>query len=293
MNLPESLINNLTMVHDDAGPWLEALPDTLSDLGARWHLRVTGPVPLLSYNLVLYAECHDGTPAILKLSPPTPEMAREGEALNHYDGDGICRLLERDDSVSALLLERILPGLSLQEVWTPEADAEHTRIAAGLMKRLWRPVPEPHPFRTLTSWAGALERAPGADDLRKKAQALLTDLGPDENPVLLHGDLHHSNILSAASEPYRAIDPKGVVGPKGFDIGMYLLNPLGVTSAELVSLLPERLAIFSEVLGIDPRELAAWGFVQAVLSSCWTAEDSGAHDEGALEIARGLQALMI
>ncbi len=292
MDLPDILLNNLKLVHDDAEPWLAALPETLANLAARWHIRLAGPVPLLSYNLVLYAERLDGTPCILKLSPPTPDMAREGEALSYYAGDGICRLLERDDGVSALLLERILPGLSLQEVWTNEDDAEHTRITAQLMRRLWRPVREPHPFRSLLSWARMLWEISGEDALREKAKALLLELGPDENPVLLHGDLHHSNVLSATSEPYLAIDPKGVVGARGFDIGMYLLNPLGVTAAELVSLLPERLATFSEVLEIEKRELAAWGFVQAVLSSCWTAEDMGEHDEEALEIARGLEKLL-
>lgn len=292
MKLPANLLKNLYDIHDDAEPWLAALPETLAGLSARWQIRVTGPVPLLSYNLVLYAERLDGTPCILKLSPPTDEMAREGEALSYYAGDGICGLLGRDDSVSALLLERILPGLSLQEVWTRERDTEHTRITAQLMRRLWRPVSEPHPFRPLGSWTRALWPESGADALREKAQGLLLELGPDENPVLLHGDLHHSNVLSATHETYLAIDPKGVVGAKGFDIGMYLLNPLGVTSSELVSLLPERLTIFSEVLEIERRELAAWGFVQAVLSSCWTAEDTGAHDEEALEVARGLENLL-
>lgn len=292
MELPDALVQNLKIVHEDAESWLAALPQTLADLENRWQIRVTEPVPLLSYNLVLYAEGLDGTPCILKLSPPTPEMAREGEALRYYAGDGICRLLERDDSVSALLLERILPGLSLQEVWTREDDAEHTRITARLMRRLWRPVQDPHPFRPLRSWAQTLWIESGADILRERAQGLLLELGPEENPVLLHGDLHHSNVLSATSEPYVAIDPKGVVGSPGFDIGMYLLNPLGVTSAELVSFLPERLAIFSEVLEIEKRELAAWGFVQAVLSSCWTAGDTGAHGEEALEVARGLEAFV-
>lgn len=289
MDLPDALLDNLNMVHDDADLWLEALPETLADLEARWELRVTGLVPLLSYNLVLYAERPDETPCILKLSPPTPDLAREGEALRYYDGDGICRLLERDDNVSALLLERVLPGLSLQEVWTYEIDAEHTRIAAKLMQRLWRPVLKPHPFRSMTSWARALEHVSGADDLREKARDLLREYLSNEDVVLLHGDLHHGNILSAKTEPYRAIDPKGVVGPKGFDIGMYLLNPVGVRATDLIALLPTRLAIFSEVLELETRDLAAWGFVQAVLSSCWTAEGGGAHSEETLEVARALE----
>lgn len=291
MQLPDTLIRTLHDVHDDAGPWLAELPKTLARLEHAWNLRVTGLVPQLSYHLVAYAEQDDGTPCILKLCPPSDELSREGEALAYYGGDGICGLLERDDAVSALLLERVLPGRSLQEVWTLGEDEGHTRVTAELMRRLWRPVGEPERFRSLQSWARALyeDHGPGIPTpLREEAQALLAELGPDRDPVLLHADLHHGNILTATGEPYRAIDPKGIVGARGYDVGTYLLNPLQADAEQLISLLPRRLEVFSEVLGLDRRELAAWGFVHAVLSACWSAEDHGVWDERALEVAREL-----
>ena len=301
MQLPAALIRKLHDVHDDAGPWLAALPETLARLEATWKVRITGLVPQLSYNLVAYAERDDengvGTPCILKLSPPSDDLIREGEALVGYGGDGICRLLGRDDAVSALLLERVLPGTSLQELWTPEADDLHTRVTAELMGRLWRPVEEPNPFRPLQSWARALY-----DDyslsvpapLRERAQRLLLELGPDRDPVLLHADLHHGNVLTAAHEPrepYRAIDPKGIVGARGYDVGTYLLNPVQATSAELIKLLPRRLEVFGEMLGLERRELAAWGFVHAVLSACWDAEIQGDWYGRTFTVARELEHL--
>jgi streptomycin 6-kinase len=243
---------------------------------------------------VTYAERADGTPCILKLSPPFEEAVGEAEALSLYAGDGSCRLLERDDAVSALLLGRITPGLPLQKVWTPEVDETHTRITAELMQRLWRRVAEPHPFRSLQSWARALSEDPGPGvptPFRERAQALLADLSPDSDPVLLHADLHHGNILSASNEPYLAIDPKGVVGARGYDVGTYLLNPVRANADELSALLPRRLAIFSELLGLSERELAAWGFVHAVLSACWDADLPGSWDVRALEVAEALAPL--
>ena len=232
--LPPKLIRALQDIHDDADEWLAVLPETLTKLEASWNLRVTGLVPQLSYNVVAYAERSDGTPCILKLSPPTDEMVCEAEALRYYAGDGICQLLERDDSVSALLLERVTPGVSLQELWTPEEDETHTRVTAELMRRLWRPVAEPNPFRTLTSWAGALweeyESIPA--DLQKRAQKMLQGLHPDKDSVLLHADLHHGNILTATKEPFLAIDPKGIVGAKGYDVGTYFHNPVCRPTAE-------------------------------------------------------------
>ena len=293
--LPPALIRALRDVHDDADPWLEMLPEILARLESRWNLHVTGLVPQLSYNVVAYAERVDKTPCILKLSPPNDEIICEAEALSYYDGDGICQLLERDDSVSALLLERITPGFSLQELWTPEEDETHTRITAELMRRLWRPVESPNPFRTLTSWAQALwenyESIPA--DLRGRAQKLLLELGPDTNPVLLHADLHHGNILTATKEPFLAIDPKGIVGAKGYDVGTYLLNPVHATAEELITLLPSRLELLSEMLGLDRQELATWGFVHAVLSACWDTDIHTDLHEGwdvrALKVARGLE----
>lgn len=293
--LPDSLLHNLRAIHDDADPWLAALPETLARLESTWNVRVTGFVPQLSYNLVAYAERADRTPCILKLSPPSDEMRREGEALVYYAGDGICHLLEGDDSVSALLLERLTPGVSLQELWTPEQDEIHTRVTATLMLQLWRTVPDPNLFWPLKSWVRALwevesPRIPAP--LQARAHELFLELGPTDTPVLLHADLHHGNILSADTEPYRAIDPKGIVGAKGYDVGPYLLNPMQATSEELSTLLPRRLTIFSETLKLSQRELAAWGFVHTVLSACWDADMPGDWDLRALTIARALEPLI-
>ncbi len=289
--LPPALLRALRDVHDDAEGWLETLPETLAGLESRWHIRVTGLVPQLSYNLVAYAQRLDGTPCILKLSPPNDEIVCEAEALKYYAGDGICQLLERADDVSALLLERVTPGVSLQELWTPGEDKTHTQITAELMRRLWRPVVEPNLFRSLTSWTGALwedyESIP--TDLQRQAQGLLQGLNPEQDPVLLHADLHHGNILTATKEPFLAIDPKGIVGARGYDVGTYLHNPMQATAAELIALLPSRLKIFSGMLGLGRQELARWGFVHMVLSACWDAEMHGDWDVRALKVARGLE----
>ena len=298
MHLPETLIKTLHNVHDDAGPWLAALPETLKGLEAAWKVRITGLVPQLSYNLVAYAEQVDdrgiGTPCILKMCPPSDELILEGEALARYAGDGFCRLLKRDDTVGALLLERVWPGLSLQDVWTLAEDEAHTRVTAELMRRLWRPVEEPNPFRPLQSWARALYEERGPDvptSLREKAQELLLELNPDRDPVLLHADLHHGNVLTATDRSYRAVDPKGIVGARGYDVGTYLLNPVQATSEELVRLLPRRLEVFSEILKLERRELAAWGFVHAVLSVCWDADIQGDWHRRTLTVARELERL--
>src|SRR5438067_1309862 len=73
--------------------------------------------------------------------------------------------------------------------------------------------------------AGAAGRVRGA--LGGQAEAIFAALlATQVAPVLLHGDLHHENILAAARQPWLAIDPKGVVGEPAYEAGALLRNPL-------------------------------------------------------------------
>ncbi|MGL4611594.1 MAG: aminoglycoside phosphotransferase family protein [Trueperaceae bacterium] len=281
MDLPTHFLKTLRDIHEDADDWLKVLPDILETLAERWEFRIFNEshyLPRLSYNLVLFAEGLDGTPYVLKLSPPSDEFRRERVAVQLYNGRGMARLLAADDTVSAMLLERLQPGVSL---WNHKDDDEATEIIAGLLQKLWRSVPDANPLRTLESWTRVLpayqgEEIPKAYVLR--AQALLQDMLHDGDSVLLHGDLHHDNVLSAGRENYLAIDPKGIVGNKTYDLTPALLNPDAPTLAkrsDLAQLLERRVGIFSEMLNIDKREIAAWGFIQVVLGSIWSIEDHG------------------
>ena len=72
-------------------------------------------------------------------------------------------------------------------------------------------------------------------------------------PVVLHGDLHHFNILAAERQPWLAIDPKGVVGEPVYETGALLRNPW----PDLLSLpdpgriLARRVDQLAEELGFD------------------------------------------
>jgi streptomycin 6-kinase len=109
----------------------------------------------------------------------------------------------------------------------------------------------------------------------------------EETRLLLHGDLHHENILSAARGPWLAIDPKGVVGEAANDTAALLHNPAGTLDApDPRGLLQRRLDVLSGELDLDRARLRAWGIAQAVLSAYWGLEDCGRVWEGALEFAR-------
>jgi len=256
----------------------------------------------LSYNYVCAATRQDGTPVVLKLSPPYDEFYGEVAALRHYNGSGCVRLLDADPDAGVVIMERIFPGEMLHDM-ALENDDEATRIIAEVMKELWRPLPPDHTFRTVEDWAQALQRLRDEHDggtgpipahLVERAEAIYRELfASPSQTVLLHGDLHHDNVLSATRAPYLAIDAKGVAGEPAFEVGPIFYNPQPelFQMPNLAKALERRLAILVEHLAIDRERLLACAFAQTVLSSVWSVEDSE-HDDSYLETVRVAETLL-
>lgn len=298
MNIPDTLRRTMLDLHGRNGHiWLERLRNTVRACEEQWDIQVHAPYPNLTYHVVAPATGRDGTPYVLKLGPPNQEFSQEIRALERYAGDCTAHLIQADPSQAAMLLERLEPGVSR---WHAQDDETSTRVAGDLMKRLWRTVPNPFEWRSLDSWMRALMEPPSTAAtalpayLLEKAQALYRRHAGITPPVLLHADLHHDNLLSATREPYFAIDPKGIVGDAGYDIGPFLINPMpGIsTRPDLRKLLERRVTIFSELLGLDPHEIAAWGLIHAVLAACWSLEDHGSGWEAPIACAAELERLV-
>jgi streptomycin 6-kinase len=316
-NLPEGLRDTYRYLYGPAGPaWLDALPSLLRELEARWVIRLQDPFPI-SYNYAAPAVRADGAPVVLKVGFPNPELTSEIAALRAWDGRGAVRLLEADASAGALLLERLLPGAPLSSpAWHGDgggiADDDHaTRAAAEIMRVLWAPAPASGPFPTVAQWAGGLARLRATFDggtgpfpagLVERAEGLFADLLASSLPaVLLHGDLHHGNILAAHQSqgraPWLAIDPKGLVGDPGYEVAALLHNPwpdMGRAEAvrHMLRLAPRRLEILHEMLGLDRERMLAWGLAQSVLSAWWTWEDHHSLAAEMIAFAEGLAGIM-
>jgi streptomycin 6-kinase len=168
-----------------------------------------------------------------------------------------------------------------------------------VMRRLWRPaeeIPDPGRFKPLAEWFHrAFERhrtfyggpGPFPPAVLDRAEAETRDLlASVPRTVLLHGDFHHYNVLSAERAPWLAIDPKGMLGDPGYEIGPFLLNPHGPPKS--AAMLGRRLGILADELGYDRQRLHAWGIAHAVLSACWLAEDHGDGWQDAITMAQTL-----
>ncbi len=299
-------------IHGEAGAeWLRRLPDLLASCARRWSLALLPPFPDLSYNYVAPVRLADGSPAVLKMCLPNPELRAEIEALRLFDGQGIAKLLDADSEGGVMLLERLLPGAPLAAVRAEEA---LTRAAAGVMRALWKRLP-PAPLvgaqrqrrswrgvrsyrnlATVAGWAGGLAKlrrtfdggtGPFPRRLVERAEALFPELlASMTRDTLIHGDLHPQNILSAERSPWLAIDPKGVVGCPWYDAATYMNSLTDVSDPmERKRRLDRRAGLLAELLGVERRTLLNWALAQGVLSGWWSYEDHGRGWEEAFEMA--------
>ncbi|HHW86220.1 MAG TPA: phosphotransferase [Chloroflexi bacterium] len=286
MNLPPNFFNTLYNTFGEAGAvFLRTLPQRLETYAQRWELTLLPAFPNLSYNYVAPVLRRDGSEAVLKLGVPHREARSELAALAFFDGGGCVRLLESDPDGGALLLERLRPGATLRSL-VDDDDVQATALLADVMEALWRPAPATHAMLTIGEWAAELATLRTTFDggtgpfptlLVEIAEHLFSELlASSSAPVVLHGDLHHDNVLAAPGGRWLAIDPKGVVGEREFEVYALLRNPPGWPLAQPnpARVLRRRIDQVAERLGLDRERMRLWSVAQCVLSAWWDYNDA-------------------
>ena len=285
----------------EGAAWLAALPALLMEYSHRWTLTPEPPLAGLSYNYVTRVRRADGMPAVLKAGVPGPEFRASIAFLRLCEGRGAVRLLEADADACVMLMEQAFPGAPLAQL---EDDDAATVIGADVMREFWRPAPASHPFPTVARWLEAFAKVramyhggsgPFPPGMLARAETLGAELlasAPYER--LMHGDLHHDNIVSAQREPWLLIDPKGLVGDPGYETGPFMNNPYGrmETWAEPARQFARRADILAERLSYPRERILAWGFTQAVLSAAWHVEDGSDRYGPAIARAEVLATLL-
>ncbi len=317
MQLPASFIDTIRKAFkEDGEKFLAVLPALVDEFSERWGLTDVQPVPNLSFNFVAFAKhpypsgTMSTTPpqshgsalgeVILKMGVPNNELRSEIAALKLFNGNGACQLLESDEERGVFLLERLNPGTMLAEL---EDDDERTHIAVDVMQRLWRIAPEKNNFIQLSDWFDELKTVrpkfdggtgPFPKELFERVESFLPELFADEDVKLIHGDFHHFNILKS-ERGWLIIDPKGVIGPAGYEVGPLMINPWNSLSDGIRPALSwtegfnvqteRRIDIFRERLGWERENLIRWSLAHSVLSAWWDFE-SGLDWEYSMNCAR-------
>ena len=283
--IPEHFRQHLLDCHgqEEAEAWMKRLPDVLASCARRWQLTMLPPFANLSFHYVAPAVRADGTRVVVRVAAPTSEFENEAEAMRIFDGQGSARLLECDEEQEVILLERLEPGTMLAEL-VPEQDERAISILVSVMRKLWRPAPAQHNFPTVEDWFKGFARlrerynggcGPLPQRLVEEAEELSRELIATAGPsMLLHGDLHHENILLSGNE-WRAIDAKGVVGDPGYETGLLFYNPIPKVfhMPDLRQILARRVDQLAEELDMDRARIRGWGLAQCMLSSWWSIED--------------------
>ncbi|MDY0884829.1 aminoglycoside phosphotransferase family protein [Dongia soli] len=262
----------------------------------RWHLARDGS-PIHTHSSDLLPVRRDHMPAMLKIARESEEQ-RGPIALEWWDGLGAARVFERD--AHAVLMERAIGSRSLPAIAYGGGDDEATRILCATAALLHAPRTKPPPLElvSLETWFVALwplaahGRTPYQSLLRQSAAAARLLLDTPQEEIVLHGDLHHGNVLDfGTARGWLAIDPKGLYGERGFDFANILCNPEPEDDKEPVALRPGRFArqidIILDLTGLDRARLLRWVQAYGGLSAAWYLNDG--DDEEAqwpLAIAR-------
>jgi streptomycin 6-kinase len=97
------------------------------------------------------------------------------------------------------------------------------------------------------------------------AQALLAD---PRDVVVLHGDIHHGNVLDGGDRGWLAIDPKGLLGERAFDFVNILRNP-DAAAALAPGRFDHQVKVLAAAASIERRRLLDWTLAFAGLSASW------------------------
>ena len=299
--LPPTIAGNVRHYFGHRGEqWLAYFPEIVLEICRKWELVLQKPFSNLSINYVTPVLQADGSSAVLKLGVPGSGMEDEMAALRHFNGRSMVQLLKADPKNGAMLLEHIYPGHSLSQV---NDDHSATQIISHLINRIHTSPSSEGEFPNISDWFGDLfewqessisKIFPIPVDMVLKAQKRADQLlGTAAPPTVLHGDLHHENILNSGDDIWLLIDPKGVLGEPVYETAAMLRNglPNDPDCPDLQRILEQRIQDLSDNFQFDPDRIAHWGFCQTVLSIIWASGAGNIPDLRWIRIAQVLSAM--
>jgi streptomycin 6-kinase len=261
--------------------YLDALPRTVADLLDEWDLTVEGETMNGFCSVVLPVRTTSGRPAVLKVAVPDPEHEHEHLALQHWHGRGAVQLFRADPQRYALLLEQVHQE-TLNDLW----DLEACEIVASFYPRLH--IPAMPQLRTLSSftaqWTEDLAALPRSAPVPRRMVEQALALGgsfasdPQTDGVVVHGDLHYTNVLAADREPWLVIDPKPMSGDRHYEVAPLLWNRWDELAGDIREGVRRRFRTVVDAAGLDEDRARDWVVLRMVWNAMWAIQDGDPHD---------------
>jgi streptomycin 6-kinase len=266
--------NIISMYNDEGKQWLDSLPDITAKIASQHNLSALTPVNNMTFNYVASGYQND-KPIILKIGMNGKALTKEASCLKAFSKHAVAEVIA--DDTNMIIMQRAVPGSTLKEYF-PDNDIDATKILCTSIKELHKAsIPESHNFYHLSELFKTLDQKLDIpDEILTKAKHLRDDLlKSTTKEVLLHGDLHHDNILQNGDN-WLAVDPKGYIGDPAFEPAAYLCNPIPELLQENRprEIIENRINICSTELGIDSRRIADWVYAKSVLCWAWSLEDT-------------------
>lgn len=260
----------------------------------RWDLQKCRTIYENKWKAVYEADSSKYGPVILKINRNIKQLGEEVLLLQALDGEGCCKLYDYDKENGFLLEERMLPGKVLRE----EKDL-HKRISAlayvfrqihtcnmpaGQAPDYMQWLDEIYDFCVENNVDSEIaEKA----ELARKICGEMFEKYPER--VLLHGDLHHDNLLLREDGTYGMIDPKGVMGPEILDVARFLMNEIDTQYDVPAEEHMHNAALFiSETLDYPLADVIKVYFMEVILGNVWCLEDGETMNEEEIAVAFGL-----
>ncbi len=255
------------------------LINDLENYSQLWTLSELFQIDYYSVNCIFKCVSAKYGLCILKIGKPSRETATEASALREYSGTRYCKIYESDISRGVLLIEQITPGVQLRAV--PSLD-KRLDLFCEVFRGLHIKSASSEFYPTYMRWVSRITefmRSQGEHELLYKQMANAEQICRslcEKYPVkvLLHGDLHHDNILLDCHSQYRIIDPKGVIGDTVFDIPRFILNEFDdVLNDDFSNKFRHITKTLSAKLNLSERDIRRLTYVEMCMSNCWSVED--------------------
>lgn len=226
-------------------------------------------------------EVSSGEDFILKILTPIglQDEKESAAVLTAWQGRGAVSLKAFDQG--ALLIER-LEGPNLYAFSASDQEEQATQILCGIIRKIHaNPIPQRHTIPLLGVLFEPLMNFQQIPSDKKKLFKKAVEMGrhllqTQSEVVLLHGDLHHENVMKRKTGEYVCFDPKGFIGDPSYEIATILKNPWDYPAiSEREDLCLARAQSFAEALQLPLDRILGFAFVHMCLSAMWALQDGG------------------
>ena len=266
--------NIISMYNDEGKEWLDALPEITRKIAKDHNLSSLTSVNNMTFNYVA-SGYQNHKPIIFKIGMNSKALTKEASCLKAFSKHAVAEVIAHDDNM--IIMQRAVPGSTLKDHF-PDNDIDATKLLCRSIKELHKAsIPESHNFYHLSELFKALDQKLDIPDkILAKAKHLKDKLlSTTTKEVLLHGDLHHDNILKNGDQ-WLVIDPKGFMGDSAFEPAAYLCNPIPelLHKDNAKQIVSARIKLCAEKLEIPEQRIKDWLYVKSVLCWAWSLEDN-------------------